>query len=77
MQNQKIPVCLFVECTEENKVLKSGATEHETEMELVRFYLGEEKPGSQREVALEEDWLHGMEEDHHELHQLEGDKDYH
>ena len=77
MQNKKIPVCLFVECTEEYKVLKSGATEHETEMELFKFYLGEEKPGSQREVALEEDWLHGMEEDHHELHQLEGDKDYH
>ena len=57
--------------------MKSGATEHETEMELFRFYLGEETPGSQREVALEEDWLHGMEEDHHELHQLEGDKDYH
>ena len=32
----------------------------------------EKKPGCQREVTLEEYWLHCMEEDHHKLDQLRG-----
>ena len=55
--------------------MESSTAEHKTEMraggqDFLKEKVIGKRPGSKREVTLEEYWLHCMEENHHKLDQL-------